>query len=129
MGIVVLGLAFAAPNLLDRKSADELPGWLPHEQVNLGLDLQGGSHLLLEVKASVVVRERLESLVDGVRIALRKDRIRYTGLGLRGKTVTFMVRKSSELEKARKLAQGIEDNLEILAEGNRVTVNFTQRAL
>ncbi|MBT3989929.1 MAG: protein translocase subunit SecD [Rhodospirillaceae bacterium] len=129
LGIVVLGLAFAAPNLLDRKSADELPGWLPHEQVNLGLDLQGGSHLLLEVKASVVVRERLESLVDGVRIALRKDRIRYTGLGLRGKTVTFMVRKSSELEKARKLAQGIEDNLEILAEGNRVTVNFTQRAL
>ncbi len=129
LGIVVLGLAFAAPNLLDRQTADTLPGWLPSEQVNLGLDLQGGSHLLLEVKASVVVRERLDGLVDGIRIALRKDRIRYTGLGLRGKSATFIVRKSTELEKASKLAQGIEQNLEVVADGSRVTVNFTEQAL
>ena len=128
LGIVFLGLAFAAPNLLDRKAADALPGWLPHEQVNLGLDLQGGSHLLLEVKTSVVVRERLDSLVDGIRIALRKDRIRYTGLGIRNKAVTFMVRKSGEIEKASKLAQGVEENLEIVAEGNRITVGYTEQA-
>ena len=40
LGIVFLGFAFAAPNLLDRQSAESLPGWLPNEQVNLGLDLQ-----------------------------------------------------------------------------------------
>jgi preprotein translocase subunit SecD len=129
LGIIVLGLAFAAPNLLDRKAAEELPSWLPHQQVNLGLDLQGGSHLLLEVKVSVVVRERLESMVDAIRVALRKDRIRYTGLGLRDTSVTFMVRNSADLEKAQKLAQGVEENLEIDAEGNRVTINFTDQAL
>tara|TARA_B100000315_G_C14592033_1_gene596428 strand:+ start:4610 stop:6190 length:1581 start_codon:yes stop_codon:yes gene_type:complete len=129
LGIVILGLAFAAPNLLDRTTAESLPSWLPHEQVNLGLDLQGGSHLLLEVEVNSVVRERLEGMVDGIRVALRKDRIRYTGLGQRGTTVTFMVRKSTELEKARKLAEGVESNLEVLAEGNRVTVNFTEQAL
>jgi preprotein translocase subunit SecD len=129
LGIIVLGLAFAAPNLLDRKAAEDLPGWLPHQQVNLGLDLQGGSHLLLEVKVSVVVRERLESMVDAIRVALRKDRIRYTGLGLRATSVTFMVRNSADLEKAQKLAQGVEENLEIDAEGNRVTINFTDQAL
>ncbi len=129
LGIVILGLAFAAPNLLDRQTAEGLPSWLPHEQVNLGLDLQGGSHLLLEVEINSVVRERLEGLVDGVRIALRKDRIRYTGLGQRGESVTFMVRKSTELEKARKLSEGVESNLEVVAEGNRVTVQFTEQAL
>jgi len=127
LGIVILGLAFAAPNLLDRQTAEGLPSWLPHEQVNLGLDLQGGSHLLLEVEINSVVRERLEGLVDGVRIALRKDRIRYTGLGQRGESVTFMVRKSTELEKARKLSEGVESNLEVVAEGNRVTVNLPNR--
>jgi preprotein translocase subunit SecD len=129
LGIVFLGFAFAAPNLLDRQSAESLPGWLPNEQVNLGLDLQGGSHLLLEVKVSAVVRERLDSLVDGIRIALRKDRIRYTGLGSRGEVATFMVRKSSELEKAKGLVQGVEQNLEVLGEGNRITISYTEQAL
>jgi preprotein translocase subunit SecD len=129
LGIVLLGLAFAAPNLLDRRVADGLPGWLPHQQVNLGLDLQGGSHLLLEVKVSVVVRERLESMIDAIRVVLRKDRIRYSGLGLKGSSVTVMVRKPSDLEKALKLIQGVEKNLEIIAEGSQVTVNFTDQAL
>ena len=48
LGIVFLGFAIAAPNLLEQKTADKLPDWLPNQQVNLGLDLQGGSHLLLE---------------------------------------------------------------------------------
>ncbi|MGY9000948.1 MAG: SecDF P1 head subdomain-containing protein, partial [Rhodospirillales bacterium] len=126
---MLLGLAFAAPNLLDRRVADGLPGWLPHQQVNLGLDLQGGSHLLLEVKVSVVVRERLESMIDAIRVVLRKDRIRYSGLGLKGSSVTVMVRKPSDLEKALKLIQGVEKNLEIIAEGSQVTVNFTDQAL
>ncbi len=129
LGIVILGLAFATPNLFDRTTAESLPSWLPHEQVNLGLDLQGGSHLLLEVEVNDVVRERLEGLIDGIRVALRKDRIRYTGLSQRGTSVTFMVRKSTELEKASKLAQGIESKLEILAEGNRVTLNYSEQAL
>lgn len=63
LGIVLLGFVVAAPNLLEQKTAGDLPTWLPNQQVNLGLDLQGGSHLLLEVKVSVVVRERLEVLL------------------------------------------------------------------
>ncbi|MDP7602047.1 MAG: protein translocase subunit SecD, partial [Rhodospirillales bacterium] len=43
--------------------------------------------------------------------------------------MTFMVRKSTELEKASKLAQGIESKLEILAEGNRVALNYSEQAL
>ena len=129
LGIVLLGFAVAAPNLLEQKTADGLPSWLPHQQVNLGLDLQGGSHLLLEVKVSVVVRERLESIVDAIRVVLRKNRIGYTGLGLRDTSVTFLVRKILDVEKAQKLVKGVDQNLEIVINKERVSVNFTDKAL
>ncbi len=62
LAVCVLGLAYAAPNLLPAEQAAKLPGWLPHNRLNLGLDLQGGSHLLLEVDIKTVTRERLDNL-------------------------------------------------------------------
>ena len=48
LGICLLGLVYSLPNLFPRAQMERMPDWLPHEQINLGLDLQGGSHLLLE---------------------------------------------------------------------------------
>ena len=58
-GVCLLGVLLSVPNLLPR---DVLPGWA--RQISLGLDLRGGSYLLMEVDTSALVRERLESLVD-----------------------------------------------------------------
>ena len=126
---MLLGVVIAAPNLLDQKTADNLPRWLPHKQVNLGLDLQGGSHLLLEVKVSVVLRERLESIVDAIRVVLRKNRIGYTRLGLQGNTVNFSVRKISDVEKAQKLVKEVEQDLEITVEDDKISLNFNEKSL
>ena len=82
--LVALGVAFAAPNFVDEETAESLPTWLPHKQVNLGLDLQGGSHLLLEVEVDAVLTEYVEGIVDSVRIELRRARIRYARLGVMG---------------------------------------------
>ncbi len=79
VGICVLGIVFASPNLLPSEQAEALPDWLPHKQISLGLDLQGGSHLLLEVEVDAVVRERLTALVDEARVALRGARVGYRG--------------------------------------------------
>jgi len=115
LGLCVLGLAFSAPNLLDRATADSLPGWLPNKQVNLGLDLQGGSHLLLEVGVNVVINERLDSLVDAIRKELRSSHIRYSGLGRvrGGVTVTLKDPKTAQetYDKIRALETGYETNL------------------
>ncbi len=56
LAVLTIGAIFAAPNLLKRETAEALPGWVPHLQVNLGLDLQGGSYLLLEVDLEFGVR-------------------------------------------------------------------------
>ncbi|NGM20573.1 protein translocase subunit SecD [Roseomonas stagni] len=77
VGVCLFGMLLCVPNVLPRSV---LPDWA--RQINLGLDLRGGSYLLLEVDTSAMVRERLESLVDSVRrgTASANPRILYTGL-------------------------------------------------
>ncbi len=77
IGTCLFGLLLCLPNLLPR---DSLPGWA--RQISLGLDLRGGSYLLLEVDTTQMVRERLEAVVDATRrgAAAANPRILYTGL-------------------------------------------------
>ena len=142
--LCLLGLAFTIPNFLSKQTADGLPDWLPHKQVNLGLDLQGGSHLLLEVEAAVVVQERLAALVDSMRPALRAKRIGYRDLGERNGAATVTIRNPEQLELAveeiRKLAvpvqgnavAGITGGLDIevdVISTNQILVTLTEEAI
>src|SRR6185312_7099791 len=93
LGLVALGIIFAAPNVLPPDRAAAIPDWLPHRQVSLGLDLLGGSYLLLQVDVDAVKRERLTNVVDGVRTEMRKQRIAISNLGIEGDSaVKFHVR-------------------------------------
>ncbi len=66
LGVCLLGVLLCLPNALPAPAK-----WLPWPQVHLGLDLRGGSYLLLEVDMAAVARERLDSLADGARTTLR----------------------------------------------------------
>ena len=102
--VCILGLAFSAPNFFKEQTLKNLPDWLPHKHINLGLDLQGGSHLLVEVEFSAVINDQLESVLDDVRTQLRKARIKYTGLSVDGKTrVKVNIREPEKTEQARSL--------------------------
>ena len=98
--VCLLGLLYAAPNTMDRGFGDDFPSWVPGKQVSLGLDLQGGSHLLLEVEVSVVIEERLEAIVDEARRALRQAGIGYLRLGVRDGAARFRVREAGDREQA-----------------------------
>ncbi len=89
VGAVLIGILASLPNLFERTTLDRLPDWVPKRQIVLGLDLQGGSHLLLEVDVETLVRERLENLLSDIRRVLRPARIGYRGLAVRGDEVTF----------------------------------------
>jgi protein-export membrane protein SecD len=107
LGVLLLGLVYAAPNLFNRATVDNLPGWVPSQQVNLGLDLRGGSYLLLEVDIASVFDEQLENIVDAVRSELRGARVGYVGLGLNGRDVIFSLRDPADTDKARQLLRPI----------------------
>jgi preprotein translocase subunit SecD len=57
----VVGLLFSLPNMIPAQTLAGLPGWVPQKRLNLGLDLQGGSYLLLEVDTAALRRERLST--------------------------------------------------------------------
>ena len=115
IGLSLLGILATLPNFVTRDYASTLPDWLPHRQLVLGLDLQGGSHLLLAVDTDAVIAERLEAVRDDVRRALRDERIGYTGLGVQGETVQVRIREADRLDDAETamelIAQPVESTL------------------
>ena len=85
MSICALSIFFVTPNFYGKSEITALPNFLPKKQFNLGLDLQGGSHLLLEVGIIDVLKEKSENLVDEVRSILRNEKIKYHQLGQKEK--------------------------------------------
>jgi SecD/SecF fusion protein len=104
---VLAGVIFAAPNLFPKATLDKLPDWLPKTQMTLGLDLQGGSHILLQLDRKSLVDERLQAMRDEIRSKLRDARVGYTGLGVSGKTVQVRIRDLSQVDAAKKALQDL----------------------
>jgi protein-export membrane protein SecD len=101
-GIVLAGIIFSIPNLIPASTLKELPSWLPHKQVNLGLDLQGGAHLLYQIDEKELVSDWLGNIRGDVRETLRSSRIGYTDLAqnVAGRSVSVRIRKAADLDKA-----------------------------
>ena len=77
LAVCAVGIFFTVPNFV-KDAKTKLPSWW--QPVNLGLDLQGGSSLLLEVDLSAALKDRMQSLEDSARSALKESRIRYQGI-------------------------------------------------
>ncbi len=129
LSIVVLGFLFAIPNLFSASSLARVPAWLPHKQVSLGLDLQGGAHLLYQLDENEMVEDWLNTLRGDVREGLRKARIGYTDLSqnVASRTVSVKMRDTADLDKAydelRKLAAPVGSNVFSGFSGYNLTVD------
>jgi preprotein translocase subunit SecD len=103
--ILLLGIIFAIPSFLPQKTFDSLPGFL-QTKVNLGLDLAGGSHLLLEADLADLQKTQLATMEKTVRTAMNGERgpdddIAIGELSIAGGKVTFLVRDQAKLDEAR----------------------------
>jgi len=97
----------AVPNFFPEAKVKTWPLWAQRHLV-LGLDLQGGSYLLLEVDSNYVKKEKLDQVRDDVRRVLRENKIGYTGLASRADYVEVRVKESdaqTALAKLRELSQ------------------------
>ncbi len=97
----IAAVVFAVPNAFDEEAVERWPDFLPKQQIVLGLDLQGGAHLLLQVERDSLVNDRLEVLQDDVRTSLRNERIGYTGLSVQDDAVQLRIRDLDRLDDAR----------------------------
>jgi protein-export membrane protein SecD len=124
--VSVLGILFAMPNVLPGNIRDSLPSWLPHQTLNLGLDLQGGSHLLLEVDTRAMQRQQLDNIADQMVSAFREAEpaIRYTGRGVVGDAARIRLVNPQDMTRAMAALRPIGRSS---TSGNEIIV-FTQGA-
>ncbi len=131
VAICALGVIYAFPNAIDRSTVDEwavtMPSWLPVQQLNLGLDLRGGSHLLLRVEYEQIVADRLEAIVGGLRTELRRADIGYTGLGVVGSAATLTVRDDADESGVVTLIEELDPNVNVdVGDNGEVTITFDE---
>ncbi|MBZ9846398.1 protein translocase subunit SecDF [Mesorhizobium sp. CA14] len=98
---VAITVILAAPNLFPASMLAQLPNWVPKRQMTLGLDLQGGSHILLQMDQNDLIKDQLETTRDEIRTLLRDAKIQYTGLGGTGRTVQVRINDQSQVEAAK----------------------------
>jgi preprotein translocase subunit SecD len=100
--IVLLGILFAIPSLLPQQARQYWPAFLPEPTINLGLDLAGGSHLLLEADIQDLEKQRLQSMEDTVTTEMRRGDppIQVSDISTSGGRVSFAVRDPTQVDAA-----------------------------
>jgi protein-export membrane protein SecD len=97
---VLLGIVFSLPNFLPASVRDQVKGYMPTQILNLGLDLQGGSYLLMEVDTDDLIKTQVASVADNVKSGLDEKGIAYTGPSVTGKTVSVRINDASRIPEA-----------------------------
>ncbi len=103
---ITIGLAImillAVPSFVPKNVRETWPKWIPHPAINLGLDLAGGSYLLLEADTGDVAQAKLEQMRETVRSEMRRDpRIDIGDISIQGGKLSFMVRDPGKVDAAR----------------------------
>src|SRR6202012_2132915 len=134
LGIILTALIVclcAVPNFFPEATVKGWPAWAQRRMV-LGLDLQGGSYLLLEADSNDVKKSRLGQVREDVQRTLRSNRILYTGLAVKGDAVEVHITKDTDqanaLSKLRDLSQplggllggGTQRDLDVADAGNGI---------
>lgn len=105
VGMSLLAVLILVPSMLSTGALESLraslPKWIPAKTIVLGLDLQGGSHVLLEVDSAAVTRTQVENLRDDVRRVLREERIPITGgIAMQQRGVQFRLTNPADAARA-----------------------------
>ena len=108
---VIFGVVFSLPNVLPDSTLKQLPGWIPHNRINLGLDLQGGSYLLYEVDTAALKAEKLTNLTEDVRNTLQQKQIAASQPALVGGVVDVRITDPAQLDTAFKEFQNLGEPL------------------
>ncbi len=141
VAIVIFGCLAALPSMLPTAMRQQFTSVLPFEPVTLGLDLKGGSHLVLEVDGAGLQKARLNTLLDDTRRVLRGERVSASSARISGNTVTVSIPDPADREKVlpklQELATPVSvigfgasaPEVEVTTAGDVVTLSLTEAGL
>lgn len=124
LAITILAFLLTVPSFLSPAQRNAIPSWIPYKTVNLGLDLQGGSYLLLGVQTDDYIKDQLTLIQDDIRRELRKERVGYTNLALRFPAVTFSVRDEKDLDTTTRALRTLGASVNISNSGTDFSLTF-----
>lgn len=139
--ILLVGVVIALPNMFSEKTWEEKVPWLPDTRVTLGLDLKGGSYLVLQVDEVAMKQERLRNLLVSVRRSLAPEGIKTQDIRLQNGGIVIAIDDAAKREKSITLLQELMNpisagafavpvnDLEITENGNQIRVAMTEEAM
>lgn len=126
--VTLLAVLFALPNLLPSSVLDHLPGWYAQSRMNLGLDLRGGAHFLLEADLRSLMTERLTNLSDSVRSELRKQQVAYKDVNVEGgRNVVITLRDEAQRSKALEAIRAVDPTIAISGSGDLIRLAYSDQ--
>ena len=137
MAILLAGILFALPNVLPASVMERWPAYLPNQPVALGLDLRGGSHLVLEVDGAELRRERVRNLAEDARRTLREANVPWRSVQAGEQGLSITLREAAQQNIALELLAGLSSpvgaarqDLDVKASGNNgVELTLTPEGL
>ncbi|MHC2490521.1 SecD/SecF fusion protein [Sinorhizobium meliloti] len=141
VAIIIFGCLAALPSVLTPAMREQVASVLPFEPVTLGLDLRGGSHLVLEVDGAGLQKARLNSLLDDTRRVLRGERVSASSARISGNSVTVSIPDAQDrdkvLPKLQELATPVSTvgfaapapEVEVTTAGDVITLAMTEAGL
>jgi preprotein translocase subunit SecD len=130
IAFTALAVLFALPNVLPASILDHLPGWYQQSRINLGLDLRGGAHFLLEADLRSVLAERLTNLSDSVRAELRKQQVGFKDVTVEGgNAVVVTLRDEAQRAKAVEAIRTVDPSLAVSGSGEVIRLAYSEQDL
>ena len=128
--VCLFGLLYAAPNFLPAGVLQNVPEWAPGKRINLGLDLQGGAHLLMQVDTDGYVKEILDkSYKATIRAAMRAERAHGT-VKLEGESLIVQLRDPNKIDAVRQRVRRDDPTLEFdTLSDNSFSATLSEQAL
>ncbi|MDI9409666.1 MAG: protein translocase subunit SecD [Candidatus Pacebacteria bacterium] len=134
--VLLVALILALPNLFSQKQLDSMPSWVPTRQVSLGLDLQGGSHLLFAIDLKNIQSERFSATADAIRSELTSQKLGFSDFAmteLEGSGnasaklpgLSFKLAEGASVKDAISAIRTIDAGLDVVNDGNLITVKST----
>ena len=120
--IILFSLFFAIPSFISKNNF--FPDWWSNNQIKLGLDLQGGSQLLLQVETDIAVKEQLENQAEDLRESILKNNISNTEISIIDKKIK--VDFSNNKESLKKVLNEF-NQLEYESFDNYYLLNFSEK--
>jgi preprotein translocase subunit SecD len=124
--ICVMSIILAIPNFLSENMRKSLPQFMPNSTINLGLDLRGGSHLLLEADFPTYLKDQVNALKDVLKSELRKNKIFYNSLDAKNNIVSFRIKNIEQKDQAWKLIKQTNDGIIIKYDDNKFEISFNE---